>query len=92
MRARWIRISSMKPMSSQGGHSAQVRMSLLVGGVSVPLDQLGPDFALVTTPFDAPPGEASVVLQVDQSERRWPVRLPNGISAGSRRVALVAAA
>ena len=79
-------------MSSQGGHSAQVKMSLQVAGVTVPLEQLGPDFALVATPFDAPPGEASVVLQVDQNERCWKVCLPDGMSAGSRRVALVAEA
>lgn len=30
---------------------------------------------------------ASLVLQVDQTERRWEVRLPDGISAASKRVA-----
>jgi hypothetical protein len=37
-------------------------------------------------PIDHPPGEATETLQVDQSERRWNVRLPNGISAASKRV------
>ncbi len=37
-------------------------------------------------------GEASLVLRVDQSERSWRVRLPDGISAGSKRVTIAAAA
>ena len=31
------------------------------------------------------PSDAIIVLQVDQSERRWKVHLPDGISAGSKR-------
>jgi len=80
----------MIALSSQGGHSAQVKMRLLVNGSSIPVIQMGPDFLLVDAPFDHPPGDASVVLQVDQSERRWNVRLPNGISANSKRVAIAA--
>ncbi len=82
----------MASVSSQGGHSAQVKMRLLVNGGSIPVEQLGPDFLLVDTPFDHPPGDASMVLQVDQSERRWNVHLPHGISAGSKRVAIAARA
>jgi hypothetical protein len=82
----------MSALSSQGGHSAQVKMRLLVDGGSIPVEQLGPDFLLVDAPFDLPPSDASVVLQVDQSERRWNVRLPHGISAGSKRVAIAARA
>ena len=65
-------------------------MRLLVNGSSISVVQMGPDFLLVDAPFDHPPGDASLVLQVDQSERRWNVRLPNGISAGSKRVAIAA--
>lgn len=82
----------MIALSSQGGHSAQVKMRLLVNGGSIPVIQMGPDFLLVDAPFDHPPGDASVVLHVDQSERRWNVHLPNGISAGSKRVAIAASA
>ena len=35
-----------------------------------------------------PPGEASILLKVDDSESRWNVRLPDGISASSKRVAI----
>ena len=76
--------------SSQGGHSAQVKIRLVVNGSSIAVAQMGPDFLLVDEPINYPPGEASVVLQVDQSERRWNVRLPEGISAESKRVAIAA--
>lgn len=78
--------------SSQGGHSARVNMRLLVGNRSVPVVQLGPDFLLVGEPVDLPPGEACMVMQVDESESRWKVFLPDGISAGSNQVAIMAAA
>ncbi len=75
---------------SQGGHSAQVKMRLLVNGSSIAVAQMGPDFLLVDAPINHPPGNASLVLQVDDSERRWDVNLPEGISAASKRVAIAA--
>ena len=84
-------MSTMGSMfSSHGGHSADVRITLLFGGYSIPVAQLGPGFLLLDAPADHPPGPASIVLRVDQSERRWDVRLPNGISAASKRVAITA--
>ena len=80
----------MNTLQSQGGHSAQVKMRLIVNGCSLSVAQMGPDFLLLETPINHPPDLASVVLQVDQSERRWSVRLPDGISAGSKRVAIAA--
>ena len=77
-------------LSSHGGHSADVSISLLFRGHSIPVAQLGPGFLLLDAPSDHPPGPASIVLRVDQSERRWDVRLPNGISAASKRVAITA--
>jgi len=67
-------------------------MQLLVNGGSVRVVQMGPDFLLVDEPFDHPPVDASVVLQVDGSERRWNVLLPEGLSALSKRVAIAARA
>jgi hypothetical protein len=80
----------MIALSSQGGHSAQVKMRLLVNGCSISVVQMGPDFLLVDAPINHPPGDASVILKVDESERRWNVRLPDGISAESKRVAIAA--
>jgi hypothetical protein len=65
-------------------------MRLLVGDGSFRIVQMGPDFLLMDEPFDHPPAGASVVLQVDGSERRWNVLLPQGISSGSKRVAIAA--
>ena len=62
----------------------------MLSGHSIPVAQLGPDFLLLDAPADHPPGPASIFLRVDQSERRWDVRLPNGISAASKRVAITA--
>jgi len=53
---------------------------------------MGPDFLLIESASGHPPGDATIVLQVDQSERRWNVHLPDGISAESKRVALAASA
>lgn len=79
-------------MSSQGGHSAQVKMRLLVNELSLSVAQMGPDFLFVDAPVNHAPVAASLVLQVDQSERRWNVHLPNGISAGKKRVEIAPAA
>jgi hypothetical protein len=53
-----------------------------------PVPQLGPGLLPLDAPADHPPGPASIVLRVDQSERRWDIRLPNGISAASKRVTI----
>jgi hypothetical protein len=37
---------------------------------------VGPDFLFIDSASNHPPGDATVILQVDQSERRWNVRLP----------------
>ena len=81
----------MTPISSQGGHSAQVEMRLLVNGLSLVVAQMGPDFVFLDKPINHPPGTASLVMSVDQSERRWNVNLPNGISASNYRVQIAAA-
>jgi hypothetical protein len=77
------------PISSQGGHSARVNLRLLVNELSLPVAQLGPDFVLLDNPVDHAPAVAAVVMQVDESERSWQVRLPHGISAADNRVPIV---
>ena len=71
-----------------GAHSAQVEMRLIVNGTSLGITHMGRDFVLVESPTDYPPGEASIVLKVDDSESRWNVTLPKGISKASKRVPL----
>jgi hypothetical protein len=71
-----------------GAHSARVGMFLIVNGSSLSITQMGPDFLFVEPRGDHPPCDATIVLQVDEAERRWQVRLPNGIAKGSKRVAL----
>ena len=39
----------------------------------------GTGFLLLDTSIDHPPADASIVLRVDKNERRWSVRLPEGI-------------
>ena len=73
---------------NHGAHSAQVEMRLIVNGASISITHMGPDFLFIESAGDQPPGDATVVLQGDQSERRWNVRLPDGISAGSKRVTI----
>ena len=76
--------------SSYCGHSADVKISLFVNGRSIPVAQLGPGFVLLDETINHPPANATVMMRVDQSERRWNVRLPEGIAAGCKRVAIVA--
>ena len=63
-------------------------MRLIVNGSSISITQMGPDFLLVESASDHPPGEATIVLHVDDSKRHWQVRLPEGISKHSNRVVL----
>lgn len=63
-------------------------MQLIVNGDSISITHMGPDFVLVESPTDHPPGEASIMMKVDDSESRWKVRLPEGISRSSNRVLL----
>ncbi len=73
---------------SYGAHSAKVEMQLIVNGESISITHMGPDFVLIDSPADHPPCEAAVYLRVDDSESQWKVRLPQGISKNSKRVAL----
>ena len=76
---------------SNGAHSAVVKMRLIINGTSIPINQMGPDFLFVDSASDYPPGEATIVLQIDDSHREWQVRLPDGISRNSHHVPLALA-
>ena len=66
-------------------------MRLLVNGLSLPVAQMGPDFVLVDAPVNHGPADGVMVLEVDQNERRWNVRLPDGMSAENHRVQIAVA-
>ena len=66
-------------------------MRLIVGGTVIRITHMGPDFLLIDAPGDLPPCGASISLKVDGSETEWKVRLPEGISKNSNRVALALA-
>lgn len=78
----------MEIPTSQGGHSARVRMRLRLNGISFRIAQMGPDFLFVESPADYPPTRATIELQVDDVHRAWEVNLPRGMQAGDTRVAL----
>jgi len=73
---------------NHGAHSAWVEMRLIVNGISIEITHMGPDFILIESMAEFAPGEASIFMKVDESESQWKVRLPEGISKGSNRVAL----
>jgi hypothetical protein len=79
----------MNVANGNGGHSAQVKMQLLVDGNTIPVAQAGPDFVLLKTAFDHPSCKARFVIRVDEDERHWAVRLPDGISSSSNRVSVM---
>lgn len=66
-------------------HSADVQMHLSVNGHVVSIGHLGPDYVILDDPIDHPPGDAQVVLAIDGKERRWQVRLVDGLSASQAR-------
>jgi hypothetical protein len=78
----------MITLDSHCAHSADVTIGLLIDGDWLPVGQLGPDFLLLDVVADHPPCDAVVKLRVDNVERQWSVRLPQGISPASDRVEL----
>jgi hypothetical protein len=70
------------------GYSAAVKMHLLLNGYSLPVAQMGPDFVILREAVEHGPGDAQVVLNVDGDERRWHVRLPEGLRPEQKKVLL----
>ena len=71
------------------GYSADVRMQLCIDGYTFAIGQLGPDFIILDQPRDYPPGEAEILLSIDGRVRRWPVQLPDGVTAGKPETRIV---
>ena len=76
--------------SRYGGHSAQVDIELVLNETVLSVNQLGPGFLLLDAAEEHPPSEGTLRLRIDGAEQQWTVRLPDGISIGSQRVAIFA--
>ena len=65
-------------------------MQLYVNGHVLSIGQLGPDFIILRDPSDHPPIEqAEIAVSIDGRERRWHVRLPDGIAAGQPETRII---
>ena len=60
-------------------------MELHVNGHILPIAQLGPDSLILRDGIDYPPADAEIRMSIDGHERRWVVRLRDGISAAVPR-------
>ena len=78
--------SVMITTKADRGHSADVRMELLLNGAALRIVQLGPDFLILDESANHPPSDAEIALHVDGRERRWHVRLLAGFSADASRI------
>jgi hypothetical protein len=71
------------------GYSACVELQLIVGERIYDLHAIGPGRICLRDPAELAPCEALVVMQVDGHEDRWPVYLPDGLSANKREARTV---
>jgi hypothetical protein len=76
---------------SYGAHSADVRITLNLKNLSIPVAQLGPSFIILRQGVNHPPAEAEMVLRIDESESRWTVFLPEGLRDDLVRIPIVPA-
>ena len=68
------------------GYSSDVRLQLIVGERTFEVEQALRGTCLLAEPIDHPPCEGELVMHVDGRRRVWPVTIPAGISAQSKRV------
>lgn len=61
-------------------------MVLRLGGLAVPVAQMGPDFLILKEAFSSSAQTGVVTLTVDGVSEEIPVRLPSGITPDSKRV------
>jgi hypothetical protein len=69
-------MSSDRPVSTP--YSADVRISLEVGGSVYNVAKIGPTRIMVREPVDIGPCDAVLVTTIDGQLRRMQIRLPNG--------------
>lgn len=61
-------------------------MHLVLNGTALPISHLGPDYLRLRESAKFPPCDAQIVLVIDGHESRWPIRLPEGLQPGQRRI------
>jgi len=66
-------------MEIRENYSSDVRLRLEADGRSWPLAKLGPDHFVPSEQFELQPCDAEIVMTVDGAERRWKVRIPEGV-------------
>jgi hypothetical protein len=76
------------PQPKAAGHSADVRIHLLVNGCVLPVAKLGPEYLELRSPADCAPCEADITLSIDGHETRWTVYLPSGIQSDCRKTVI----
>lgn len=74
------------------GYSAAVRMQMIVDARHFAVAQIGPDFLVLNEPLDASPTRAELVVQIDDSEKRRAIFLPDGVGASDERTRIANAA
>lgn len=72
------------------GHSADVRIALLLDGAMLPASHLGPDFIVLKNPADHPPSRAEILVAIDGEEQRWSVQLVDGVSREQLKIRISA--
>ena len=63
------------------GYSSDVSLRLLVGDLSIALSQIGPGYINLREPIPigVDPCDAELLVRVDGTERRVPIRLVDGV-------------
>ncbi len=73
-------------MSIVTGHSARLKISLILDDWELPAAQLGPDLLLLEEPVGKKPIQGRLLLEVDGVGCVWSVELPDGLPVKSSRV------
>jgi hypothetical protein len=74
-------------MASTTPYSANVVLTLIAGGTSYALSHVGPTEFVVRDECDAiPPGNASIVIRVDNKQKTKRVFLPHGVPGPNQPV------
>jgi hypothetical protein len=76
------------PQANPFAHSADVRIHLHVNGFVLPVAQLGPEFLILRAPVEHPPCDAEIAMSIDGHERRWTVRLVDGLQVSRQKTAI----